>query len=74
MNRTTLVNALKTSSGGAEFITRSQLKQCLACGNSKADQILAGLDHVKFGGDKATKRYDITEVAAKLMKYLNRGN
>lgn len=68
MNYTTTVKALRRSAAGAEFITASQLKECLHCGNSTAEKILKGLDHIKFGGDKATKRYDIEEVAHRLIE------
>lgn len=67
MNRTTIKNALIQSADGAMFITRTQLKECLGCGNPKAAEILAGLDHIKFGGDKATKRYDVSEVADRIL-------
>lgn len=69
MNRTTIQKALRQSANGAMFITRAQLKECLACGNGTADGLLSGLDHVKFGGDKATKRYDISEVADRMLAY-----
>lgn len=68
MNYTTTVKALRRSAAGAEFITASQLKECLNCGNSTAEKILRGLDHIKFGGDRATKRYDIEDVARRLIE------
>lgn len=51
------------------FITRTQLKECFGIGNDKADEVLKGLDHIKFGGDKATKRYDISEVSDRIMAH-----
>lgn len=69
MNRTTIKNSLRESAGGAMFITRTQLKECFGIGNEKADEVLKGLDHIKFGGDKATKRYDITEVSDRIMAH-----
>lgn len=69
MNRITIQNALRHSADGAMFITRTQIKECLACGNGTVDTLLKGLDFVRFGGDKATKRYDISEVADRMMVY-----
>lgn len=69
MNITTLKQTLRQSAGGAMFITRTQLKECLGCGNPRADEILKGLDYIKFGGDKATKRYAVDEVAHALIRW-----
>ncbi len=68
MNYTSTLKALKRSASGAEFITASQLKKCLHCGNSTTEKVLRGLDHIKFGGDRATKRYDIEDVARRLIE------
>ena len=63
MTKTTIKKSLQKAAGGAEFVTKSDIKKCLGCGNDRAAELVKGLDFIRFN---RTKRYDADEVAMRI--------
>jgi len=63
MTKTSIKKALQRAAGGAEFITKSDIKKCLGCGNDRAAEITRGLEVIRFSRKKL---YDADEVAERL--------
>ena len=65
MTKTTIKKRLQKAAGGAEFITRGEIRKALGCGQSHAETITKDLDYIKF---ERTQRYDVDEVAQKIFE------
>lgn len=63
MTKTSIKKSLQSAAGGAEFVTKSDIKRCLGCGNDRAAELVKGLGFIRFS---RTKRYDSDEVAARI--------
>ena len=63
MTKTSIKNALQRAAGGAEFVTKSDIKKCLGCGNERAAEIIRGLDFIRFSRKKL---YDVDDIAARI--------
>lgn len=70
MNRTTIKKALKRKAGGAEFIDRQGVKDCMGWGNGRTDNTLRGLNYIRL---KTRKQYDIDEVADRIYAQVEGG-
>ena len=63
MTKTSIKKALQRAAGGAEFVTKSDIKRCLGCGNDRAAEIIRGLEFIRFSRKKL---YDMDDVAARI--------
>lgn len=63
MTKTSIRRSLQKAAGGAEYVTKSDIKRCLGCGNDRAAELVKGLDFIRFS---RKKRYDADEVAMRI--------
>lgn len=69
MTKTSIKKLLKSAAGGAEFITRGDIKKAFRCGNDRAEEITDGLDYICFG---RTRHFDVDEVAQKVFESMEK--
>lgn len=60
MEKATIQRELEQVSGGV-FITQSQIKKALGCGNDTLGDVVSGLDYITFGKKKRYLIKDITD-------------
>lgn len=69
MTKTSIKKLLQRAAGGAEFVTKGDIKKALGCGNDRAAEVTKDLNFIRFG---RTQRYDVDEVAQRLFESMVR--
>lgn len=63
MTKTSIRKALQRAAGGAEFVNREQIKDCMGWGNDRVNETVKGLGFIR---QSRIRQYDIDEVAARI--------